>query len=101
MALPSASRPKLAFAIRADCAPAGCASSAAASAAKIAQTAARWSRVDLPMSRKMLPPRERGWGDSRPPGLEAAPGRDCRAGLEDLEAGAGVERVGRAGQGLD
>src|SRR3954471_6949670 len=100
-AVPSGSAPKLAFVMRADCAPADWASRPAARPASTAHSAARWIRLDLPMSRMTLPPRGTGVGDSRPPGDKVAPGHDRRAGLEDLEAGAVVERVGRARDRLD
>src|SRR4051794_18965570 len=83
-AVPSASFPKLDLAMRADCAPAGWASRAAARPASTAHSAARWIRLDLPMSGMTLLRVERGWGDSRPPGLQPAAGRDRGAGLEDL-----------------
>src|SRR3954462_551154 len=101
IAVPFASAPKLAFVMRADCAPADWASRPAARPASTAHSAARWIRLDLPMSRMTLPPRGTGVGDSRPPGDKVAPGHDRRAGLEDLEAGAVVERVGRARDRLD
>src|SRR3954452_16772513 len=88
IAVPSARRPKLAFEIFADCAPAGWASRPAATPARTAHNAARLIRLDLPMSRMTLPPGGTGVGDSRPPGPQAASGRDRHAGLEDLEAGA-------------
>src|SRR4051812_47527190 len=82
-ALPSARRPKLAFEIRADWAPADWATRPAARPASTAHSAARWIRLHLRMSRmRFLPGGERG-GDSRPPGDKAASGRDRGAGLED------------------
>src|SRR4051812_28341351 len=94
IAVPSARRPKLAFEMRADCAPAGWASRPAARPARTAQSAARWMRLDLPMSLMTVPPRGTGWGDSRPTGSQAAAGGDRGAGLDHVETGAGVERVG-------
>src|SRR3954470_22202585 len=101
-AVPSGRRPKLAFETRADWAPAGWASRPAARPASTAHSAARWIRLGLPLSRMTLfPPRGTGVGDSRPPGPQAASGRDRGAGLEHVEAGARVERVGRARDRLD
>src|SRR3954447_1495618 len=82
IAVPSASAPKLDFEMRADCAPAGWASRPTARPARTAHNAARWIRLDLPMSRMTLLRGERGWGDSRPPCVQAAAGRDRGAGLE-------------------
>src|SRR3954468_3028590 len=88
IAVPLASAPKLDFEMRADWAPAGWASRPAARPARTAHNAARLIRLDLPMSRMTLPPGGAGVGDSRPPGPQAAAGRDRHTGLEDLEAGA-------------
>src|SRR3954453_3563896 len=88
IAVPLVSAPKLDFEMRADWALADWASRPAARPARTAHNAARWSRLDLPMSLMTLPPGGAGVGDSRPPGPQAAAGRDRHAGLEDLEAGA-------------
>src|SRR3954466_7936631 len=101
IAVPLARAPKLDFEMRAGWAPAGWASRPAGRPASTAHSAARWIRLDLPMSRMTLPPRGTGVGDSRPPGDKVAPGHDRRAGLEDLEAGSVVERVWRARDRLD
>src|SRR4051794_17855915 len=81
-AVPSASLPKLDLAIRADCARAGWTSRPVARPASTAQSAARWIRLDLPMSRMTLSSEGNGVGDSRPPGLQPAASRDGGAGLE-------------------
>src|SRR3954466_10999915 len=62
IAVPSARRPKLAFEMRADCAPAGWASRPGARPARTAHSAARWIRLDLPLSRMTLLRGERGGG---------------------------------------
>src|SRR3954451_24189573 len=93
-AVPSASFPKLELAIRADCAPAGWTSRPGARPASTGQSAARWMRLDLPMSRMTLPPSGTGVGDSLRAILLPSAGGDRGAGLEDLEPGARVERVG-------
>src|SRR3954453_3941385 len=99
IAVPSGRRPKLAFEIFADCAPAGWASRPAARPARTAHSAARWIRLDLPMSRMTLLRGERGGGTHGR--SQSAAGRDRGTGLEHVEAGARVERVGRARDRLD
>src|SRR4051794_21505125 len=86
IAVPSGSAPKLDFAMRADCAPAGWAIRPAARPARTAQSTARWMRLDLPLSRMTLLRGERG-GGLRPPGSQTAAGRDRGTGLEHVEAG--------------
>src|SRR4051812_30740659 len=99
IAVPSARRPKLDLEMRADCAPAGWASRPAARPARTAHSAARWIRLDLPLSRMTLLRGERGWGTHGLPArrpqraVTEAPGSSTSSPAPELNA-SGAQVIG-------
>src|SRR3954469_1037040 len=98
-AVPSGRAPKLAFEMRADCAPAGWASRPAVRPASTTHSAARWIRLDLPMSRMTLLRGERGGGThglracSPQRAVTAAPGSSTSRPAPELNA-SGAQVIG-------